>query len=182
MIFLFWPQIWKLFLLSTPFTSPTPHQSWCSFSFALLVSTQLWSKLMAVANLHCVKQLSPRLLWPLRTPTCRHVFVFYLQGPSLQVDILFVCSFVCPSFITSYSFPYSYSKLTQPPPVDLSHATSPTQLEHYHIISFGVELCVNLTFFSQLSIQGLNFEVAIGCFLSDNFCPFVLELHSCEEL
>ena len=33
---------------------------------------------------------------------------------------------VCVSVITSNSFPYSDSELTQPPPVDLSHATSPT--------------------------------------------------------
>ena len=36
----------------------------------------------------------------------------------------FVCLSVCSSVITSYYFPYSDSKLTQPPPVDLSHATS----------------------------------------------------------
>ena len=33
---------------------------------------------------------------------------------------------ICLSVITSYSFPFSDSKLTQHPPVDLSHATSPT--------------------------------------------------------
>ena len=70
----------------------------------------------------------------------------------------------------NYYFPYSDSKLTQPPPVDLSHATSPTVSnvphpcppcppvnwstnangeDHVTNLSFplGVELCVNLTFF-----------------------------------
>ena len=71
-------------------------------------------------------------------------------------------------------------RLTQPPQVDLSHATSPTvsnvphtclpcppvhwspneqagsyhrpffHLDHYNIISIGVELCVNLTFLCYL--------------------------------
>ena len=49
-----------------------------------------------------------------------------MQGSSLQVEILSVCLSVCLYVITSYYFPYSDSKLTQPPPVDLSHATSPT--------------------------------------------------------
>ena len=103
-----------------------------------------------------------------------------LQGSSLQVEILYICPFICPSVINSYSFPYSDSKLTQPPPVDLSHATSPkvSNVPHpclpcppvnwspfpvnwtpmnrtisfplgplHNIISFGVELCVNWTFF-----------------------------------
>ena len=89
----------------------------------------------------------------------------------------FFCPFVCPSVIISYSFPYSNSKLTQPPPVDLSHATSPTvsnvphpclpcppvnwspfpvnwspnEQDHITDLSFplGVELCVNLTFFDN---------------------------------
>ena len=46
-----------------------------------------------------------------------------LQGSSLQVEILFVCLSICPSSLQFFS--YSDSKLTQPPPVDLSHATSP---------------------------------------------------------
>ena len=33
---------------------------------------------------------------------------------------------ICLSVITSNSFPYSDCKLTQPPTVDLCHATSPT--------------------------------------------------------
>ena len=39
---------------------------------------------------------------------------------------LFICLSVHLSVITSYSFPFSDSKLTQPPPVNLNHATSPT--------------------------------------------------------
>ena len=41
---------------------------------------------------------------------------------------MIVYPFVCPYVITSNSFPYSdsKSKLTQPPPVNLSHTTSPT--------------------------------------------------------
>ena len=77
---------------------------------------------------------------------------------------------ICLSVITSNTFPYSDSKLTQPPPVDLSQATSPTVSnvphpcppcppvnwstnangeDHVTNLSFplGVELCVNLTFF-----------------------------------
>ena len=42
-----------------------------------------------------------------------------IQGSSLQVEILSVR-------LSFYHFPYSDSKLTQPPPVDLSHTTSPT--------------------------------------------------------
>ena len=42
-----------------------------------------------------------------------------MQGSSLQVEILSVR-------LSFYHFPYSDSKLTQPPPVDLSHTTSPT--------------------------------------------------------
>ena len=47
---------------------------------------------------------------------------FPWKGSSLQVEILFIYL----SVITFYSFPYSDSKLTQPPPDNLSHATSPT--------------------------------------------------------
>ena len=96
-----------------------------------------------------------------------------LQGSSLQVEILFICL----SVITSNSFPYSDSKLTQPPPVDLSHASlprypmSPIHVSHARqstgppsqstgppmnrIISqtflfpFGVELCASLTFLKE---------------------------------
>ena len=48
-----------------------------------------------------------------------------LHGSSLQVEILSIYMFVCLSVITSYSLHYSDSKLTQPPPADLSYATSP---------------------------------------------------------
>ena len=41
------------------------------------------------------------------------------------MEILSIYLFVCLSVITSYSLHYSDSKLTQPPPADLSYATSP---------------------------------------------------------
>ena len=48
-----------------------------------------------------------------------------LQGSSLQVEILSISLSICLSVITSNSFPYLDSKLTQLPPVDLGHTTSP---------------------------------------------------------
>ena len=42
------------------------------------------------------------------------------------MEVLFICPFVCLSVITSYSFPFSDLKLTQHPPVNLNHTTSPT--------------------------------------------------------
>ena len=107
-----------------------------------------------------------------------------LQGSSLQVEILSIYMFVCLSVITSYSLHYSDSKLTQHPPVDISHTTSPTvsnvphpclpclpvnwspfpvnwspnEQDHITDLFFqlGVELCVNLTFFLSASLHCEN--------------------------
>ena len=77
------------------------------------------------------------------------------------VEILSVHLFVRLSAITSYSFPCSDSKLTQPlqwyPMTDDRQPTSPPSqstgppikrvISHTFLFPSGVELCVNLTFF-----------------------------------
>ena len=63
---------------------------------------------------------------------------FESRNGNSEFQILSICPFVClsvcpsvrPSVIISYYFPYSHPKLTQPPPFDLSHATSPTPVSN----------------------------------------------------
>ena len=69
---------------------------------------------------HCLQPL----LLPLQNIS--RTWSLLLQGSSLQVEILSIRLFVRLSVITSHCLPYSDSKFAQPPPVDLSHVTSPT--------------------------------------------------------
>ena len=102
--------------------SPPWSNSWCLGNVPLPANVWLLPSWEALVFIVVYWYRPP---WVLGRDGTRFLFD-PLQVSSLQVEILSVRLAVWRSVITSYYFPYSDSKLTQHPPVDLSHATSPT--------------------------------------------------------